>query len=214
MNKNPIPCQYVGWVRIQNLCHSLARQIRHSGFEPDALVAVGRGGYPAGRLLSDFLGILDLAEFKIERYHGIHRAPEGVVRYPLTVDLKGKRVLLVDDISDSGGTFDVAIKHVMEHGPPAELRTAVIHHKTSSSYVPDYYAAKIAKWRWILYPWAITEDLGALLQEMEPRPKGEAEIAERLWRDHGLRLPRASLRQALGMLGELPFPGEQTTAGE
>ncbi|MBU0501523.1 MAG: phosphoribosyltransferase [Gammaproteobacteria bacterium] len=196
----PIACEYVGWGQIHRLCHKLARQIIDSGYRIDTLVAVGRGGYPAARLLSDLLGILDLTEFKIERYHGIHRAPEAVVRYPLTADLKGKRVLLVDDISDSGDTFDLAIGHIKEHGPPAELRTAVIHHKTSSSYVPDYYPAKIVKWRWIVYPWAITEDLGVLLQGMEPRPQGEAQVAERLLQDHGLRLPRDYLQQALDML--------------
>lgn len=198
--KQPIACEYVGWGQIHRLCHRLARQIVDSGYRIDTLVAVGRGGYPAARLLSDLLGILDLTEFKIERYHGTQAAAQAVVRYPLTADLKGRRVLLVDDISDSGGTFDVAIDHVRGHGPPAELRTAVLHHKTSSSYVPDYYPAKIVKWRWIVYPWAIAEDLGVLLQGMEPRPQGEAEVAEYLLKHHGLRLPREHLRQALDML--------------
>ena len=80
--------------------------------------------------------------------------------------MKGLKLLLVDDVSDGGDTFEVAVSHLHERGPPAEIRTAVLHHKTVSSFVPDFYAAEVTEWRWLIYPWAILEDMSGFICEL------------------------------------------------
>lgn len=194
-------CELVSWNRFHALARRLAHLIRVSGFRPDTIVAIGRGGYMPARILSDFLDVFDLTSFKIEHYHATRKGREARVRYPINADLGGRRVLLVDDVSDSGDTFAVALDHLAACGPPAEVRSAVLHHKTVSPYVPDYYAQKVLKWRWIIYPWAVAEDVGSFIRAMSPVPSDAAEITRRLAAEHGIRLPPRLLQDILEALG-------------
>jgi hypoxanthine phosphoribosyltransferase len=57
------------------------------------------------------------------------------------------RVLLVDDVSGSGDTFDAALVHPQARGRPADLRTAVLHHKVWFTCAPDFFAQHVVKWR-------------------------------------------------------------------
>jgi hypothetical protein len=79
-----------------------------------------------------------------------------------------------------------------------------LHHKVVSSYEPDFYAARVVKWRWIIYPWALTEDLVSFIGPMTPRPDSLEGLAYRLREEHGLRVPREALEDALVALGAAP----------
>lgn len=190
-------CEMVTWREVQRLSRGLALRIREQGFRPDIIVALGRGGWVPGRLLSDYLSIPNLTEFKVEHYAGTSKQPEARVRYPLAADVAGQRVLVVDDVTDTGDSFAVALAHLRSRGEPRELRTLVLHHKTVSPYVPDYYGHKVIKWRWIIYPWAVTEDLTALIAALDPLPAGAEAVAERLRQVHGLRVSSAVVRDLL-----------------
>jgi hypothetical protein len=182
---------FVGWGEVSGLARRLARQVAESGYRPDIIVAIGRGGWVPARIVADFLGMMDLTSFKIEHYHATRKDKVARIRYPLNADIAGRRVLLVDDVADSGDTFAVALDHLRRVGPPAEVRSAALHYKTASPYVPDYSAKKLVRWRWIVYPWAVAEDVGALLAAMRPRPADAAEAAERLRALHGIRVSHA-----------------------
>jgi len=194
-------CEIISWNAVHVLGRRLARKIIASGYRPDLIVAIGRGGWVPGRILSDFLGQMDLTSFKIEHYRGTRKAKAAQVRYPLAAEVAGRRVLLVDDVADSGETFAVALEHLNSRGAPAELRTAVLHYKTVSSFVPDYYGQKVVKWRWIIYPWAVAEDVGSFIRAMAPRPASPDEAARRLAAEHGIRLPRKLLLDLLDLTG-------------
>lgn len=187
--------EYISWHRFYGMCARLHERIVASGYQPQSIVGITRGGYMPARILADFFGLMALTTIKIEHYHGLQKAPAAVVREPLAADIAGQRVLLVDDVSDSGDSFDVALAHLRERGHPSELRTAVLHHKTSSTYQPDYFARRVVKWRWIIYPWAVVEDLKVLLDGLSPRPQTLTEAERRLRSQHGLRIPRRVLRQ-------------------
>lgn len=193
-------CELVSWERVARLCRALAREIRASGFEPDVIVAIARGGYVPARLLADALGIMNVTSFRIEHYlAGAAKQPEARVKYPLAVDLTGQRVLVVDDVGDTGDTFVVAMEHVRAHGTPAEIRTAVMHHKAGCRFAPDFCAQRVKAWRWITYPWAVVEDLSGFIARMAERPDTTAGIAARLKQDHGIRVPRALLEDVLAL---------------
>jgi hypothetical protein len=164
------------------------------------IVAIGRGGWVPGRVLSDLLGLMDLTEFKVEHYRGAHREGAAGVRYPLSASVAGRRVLLVDDVSDTGDTYRVALAHLAEHGPPADIRTAALHHKTVSSFEPDFYAGRVVRWRWLIYPWAVIEDLSGFVGAMVPRPPSLDAIAERLRVEYGLRVTRRMLEDVIAEL--------------
>jgi len=192
-----IPCELISWELFYQLARRLARTVRDAGFQPDMIVAIGRGGYLPARILSDHLGIFDLTSIKVEHYHGVCKERMAKVRYPLTARIAGKRVLLVDDVSDSGDTFQTTIRHLHERGEPAELKTAVLHHKRVSSFVPDYYVEEVVEWRWITYPWAVIEDFTSFLREMESRPGSAAAFAAYLLEQHGIEPPEQLLQDVL-----------------
>jgi hypoxanthine phosphoribosyltransferase len=164
-------CELISWSEVQRLCQRLAGLIRESGYRPDLIVAIGRGGYVPARLLCDYLEIMGLTSIKVEHYlAGASRQEETIIRYPLKADITGLRVLLVDDVNDTGDTLVAATEHLQTF-QPAEVRTAVIHEKTVSCIAADYFAMRIVKWRWLIYPWAVNEDVRGFLKRMTPFPE-------------------------------------------
>jgi hypoxanthine phosphoribosyltransferase len=151
------------------------------------------------RIISDYMHVMNLTSFKIEHYQGTRKKRAAVVRYPLGHGVAGQRVLLVDDVCDTGDTFEVANKHLGDRIQPLETRTAVMHYKKKSSYVPDYYARRIFKWRWIIYPWAVAEDISEFIRQMKHRPLTTEEIKVHLAHDYGLRIPQLVLRDILAL---------------
>lgn len=197
--------EYVSWARFVRLCGALFRQIQAAGFEPDLIIAITRGGYPPARVLADYFGICDLLSLKVEHYRGPEKTRTAVVPYPFPARLEGRRVLVVDDVSDSGDSLAAALDHLGEKGTPEVLRTAVLHHKQTSALTPDYYARRVRKWRWITYPWAVVEDLSVLLRRLEHPPRDADGLRAVLLREYGLRLPQTILAEiAPIVLADLP----------
>ena len=186
-------CELVSWERFHDLARGLAFAMHRARFHPELIVAIGRGGYMPARLVSDYLDIYDLTDIRIEHYHGAHMQRVARVRYPLATDIAGKRVLLIDDVNDSGDTFETAIQHLREHGEPAQIRTAVLHHKSVSTCRSDFYAEEVTEWRWIIYPWAVMEDLRSFLHDMDPPPATVGEFARQLYARHGIKVGQQTL---------------------
>lgn len=179
-------CELISWHRVEVLCHQLALQIEQQAYKPRIIIAIGRGGYVPARLLADYLDMMALSSIKVEHYLGARKSKQAVIKYPLNVDINGLEVLLVDDVSDSGDTFEVAIDHLQQHWQPRTIKTVVLHHKTSSRYVPDYYAAKVIKWRWLIYPWARVEDISGFITDMPPELDSVTAVAAQLHKDYGI----------------------------
>jgi len=102
---------------------------------------------------------------KIEHYMwGADMQAEARIKFPISVDISGKKVLIIDDITDTGRTLRLAVDYVQSLNP-SEIRTAVLQHKICSAFIPDFYAQKIIRWRWIIYPWARYEDLAGFTEK-------------------------------------------------
>ena len=194
-------CELVSCESVYALADTLAGEIRASGFRPDLVVAISRGGFTPARMLCDLLGIFNLSSIRIVHYTAAAtKKRAATVEYPLCIPVNGLRLLVVDDVNDSGDTLREARIHLESLGPE-ELRTAVLHEKVGSSVRADYAAGTIAAWRWLIYPWAVVEDVGGFLSRMEPPPAGGSEAAERLRRDYGLVVPIPQLERLLGLIG-------------
>ena len=204
--------EYISWNRFYRLCGALWKRIADSGYRPDLLIAITRGGYPAARVLADFGGLMDLVSLKIEHYHGPSKLREALVPYPLPLSVGGRRVLLVDDISDSGDTFDAAFAELDKRGEPLSIRTAVLHYKQVSRHTPDYYAKRIVKWRWVTYPWALVEDLTEILTRSEFTPESPAALARHLADDIGIQVPKSVIAQMAPIILKRLANGDQAAA--
>lgn len=68
-----------------------------------------------------------------------------------------------------------------------------MHQKATTHVAVDYYAKKIIKWRWLIYPWAVQEDLSSFLQHLSPTPGSLEEAQQRLAEQFGVRISRHNL---------------------
>jgi len=199
MNK-PFRCELVTWHKIYGLARRVAAQIRRADFRPELIVAIARGGYVPARLLCDLLDIYELTSIRIIHYRdGAAAQPRAALAAPLTAAIQGRKVLVVDDVSDSGDTLQVALAH-LQGFHPIQLRLAVLHHKAVSPLVPDFYGQKVRSWRWIIYPWAAVEDLRGLLQRLPDPPRDRETAARHLQQTYGLHVPAGVLDEVITTL--------------
>ncbi|MGD8999478.1 MAG: phosphoribosyltransferase [Granulosicoccaceae bacterium] len=190
-------CELVTWAGVQRLSHKLALKIRNDGFHPDIVVAIARGGYVPARLVCDYLNLTDLRSIRIVHYTaGAEKQRTAELVEGLCRGLEGKNVLLVDDISDTGDTLELARDHLLDFGA-GPIRIGVLHHKQTSTMVPDYYAQRIVKWRWITYPWAVVEDVTGFIERMPKRPADAAEAVRLLRAEYDLQVRESVVEEIL-----------------
>ena len=102
MDADSFPVDMVSWDSAISLSRSLADIIRASGLAPDLVIAIGRGGYVPARVVCDRLLISDLTSIKIEHWGVAAREfDRAVVRFHLSVDVEGKTILVIDDVTDT-----------------------------------------------------------------------------------------------------------------
>ena len=151
------------WDKIYEMIVDLALRIRKSGFKPDLIVGVSRGGWAPARILSDLLENTHTANIKIEFYVGIGKtARKPVVTQPISEDIANKHVLVVDDVADTGESLKVALDHVSDKGA-GEVKTATVYYKPHSIFKPDFFADTTSNW--IILPWERLEATKLLLEE-------------------------------------------------
>lgn len=153
------------WDGFGDATRDLSRQIVFDDFAPEVVVAIARGGLlPAGAIAYG-LGAKNCGALNVEFYTGIGTMLDQPEVLPPALDLgylKGRRVLLVDDVADSGRTLKLGVDLLEAEG--AEVRSVTIYTKPSTVIQPDY--AWKATDLWIDFPWSahgsvVEEDAGA-----------------------------------------------------
>ena len=188
-------CELVSNETVYDLAWTVAGKVRTSGFAPDLVIAISRGGFTPARVLCDVLGIFNLTSIRVVHYRGpADMEPVATVKYPLCIPVAGQRLLVVDDVNDTGDTLQAARAHLEAFGP-VEVRMAVLHEKTRSPVRAEYAGGVIGDWRWLIYPWAVVEDVGDFLSRMDPPPSGTPEAKQRLRADYGLDVPESLLER-------------------
>ncbi|MEM0272834.1 MAG: phosphoribosyltransferase [Thermoprotei archaeon] len=199
-------CVVLTWGDIYGLSRKMALHIKQDGFRPDLVVAVSRGGVVPARIACDVLGIMDLLSVKVDHWlqTGDH-TEKAVIKYPLSIELTGKRVLVVDDIADTGSSLEVAKNHVLGLGASV-VRTATMQTLQTSSFNPDYTGERVSEWAWFIYPWNFYEDLGNLMLRLlrgHPELRGDHKDMAKWFREYyGVRVSGKRLREAASMLSE------------
>jgi hypothetical protein len=145
--------EVLSWASFGAAARFLAADIADSGYRPDLILAIARGGLPVGGALAYALGVKNCATISVEFYTGIGETLAVPVVLPPTpplVDLAGLQVLVADDVADTGETLKMVCQLVRPH--VAELRTAVLYTKSRSVMIPDYSWAKTDLW--VDFPWS------------------------------------------------------------
>ncbi len=156
---------YVSWDAYNRLIERLAIQVWDSGWAFDQILCLARGGMRPGDVLSRVfdkpLAIMSTSSYRAEA--GTIQGRLDIARY-ITMpqgELAG-RVLLVDDLADSGVTLKAVVERLRSMPAISELRSAVIWTKAASSYAPDYSVEHLPTSPWIHQPF---EDYDGLRPE-------------------------------------------------
>lgn len=159
------------WTRTYNLLLRLARKILRSGFTPHIIVGVSRGGWVPARVLCDLLSAPVLANIGIEFYTGIGETkPSPRLTQPLSTTVTGKKVLLVDEVADTGQTLRLAIEQILKESAK-EVRTVTMYTKPRSAIRPDYQGKKTSLW--IVFPWETKETIRAVTKDSKWKQRKE-----------------------------------------
>ncbi len=163
-----VPVKLVSWEDIVNWAWELANKIRKDGYRPDIIIALARGGYVPARLLCDFLDVENLISIQSQHWTEAAKKEErAIIKYPYKIDLSGHRVLVVDDICDTGESLILAKNYILENWNPVELKIATLQWISPVAKIkPDYYTIEVKDWTWFQYPWTRLEDTYEFLKRM------------------------------------------------
>ena len=163
--KKPEKYEAPSWDYIYKLCIQVVDQIRGSGYKPGLLVAISRGGWVPGRILSDLLDNLNIATIKAEHYIDIYKThARPKITQPLPIEVDEKRILLVDDIADSGKSLKLVKKHLFDQGV-ADVKICALYSKPWSVVTPDFCARTTDAW--ICFPHEIYETLRKIILKLK-----------------------------------------------
>lgn len=145
--------EWMTWEDVGTAVDELAAQIQRRAFSPDAVLALARGGLPAGGALAYALGVKAMATLNVEFYTGVDERLDEPLLLPPVPDLtvlRTERLLIVDDVADTGRTLALARDFCAEHVD--DVRTAVLYEKPQSVVRSDFVWRRTDKW--INFPWS------------------------------------------------------------
>ena len=145
--------EVLSWESFGTAIRELAGQVVDSGYRPDLLLSITRGGLVPAGAMSYAMGIKNLHIINVEFYTGVEeRLPMPVLLPPVPagVALSGQRILIVDDVADTGETLRTV--HDFCAGHVAEARTAVLYEKPHSLVKCDYVWRHTSEW--VSFPWS------------------------------------------------------------
>jgi uncharacterized protein len=190
-------CRRATWADVDRWADRVADAVRARGTVPTTIVGLTRGGWVPARLLADRLGVKRVVSLRAQHW-GVTATPDGRAQLAegLSGRVAGERVLVVDDITDTGESLALAVTHVRA-AAPRSVESATFLHIAHSKYTPTYYAEEIPRdaWVWVVFPWNYWEDLAALARSASAVRPGVAAVRATLRERCGLVVPRADLER-------------------
>ena len=153
----------------------LAKQIYDSGFEPDIIIVLWRGGTPVGMAVHEFLLYNGVKSYhtviKTESYTGIGTRAEVRVEHIdalLSTVKNNSKVLVVDDIFDSGHTMH-KVNELLQAKTP-NIKLATLYYKPNANQTdltPDFFVTETEQW--IVFPHELMDLTPEEIEKKDPR---------------------------------------------
>lgn len=170
--------EYGSWTSLGEDVLTLAQDILESGEKYDRLVALAKGGLTFSRSLVDYLNVPEVSSFQIEFYAGIGQtAKTPVITQSLPVSVRNERILIFDDIVDTGETLKLATQYLKIHGA-SDVSTAVLVKKPWASFEVDFYARETEAW--FIFPNEVRETIELLSDMWTKKGDSPEKIQEQL----------------------------------
>jgi len=166
------------WEQMGRYNFELSEKIIASGSEFDRIVALAKGGWTWARALVDYLDVPNLSSTRLKSYTGINQGSEKIdVVQPLADRITGERILIFDDVADSGRTLDFAKKYMDSLGAES-VSAAALCFKPRSVCLPEYHAFTTSSW--VIFPHEISESIEKLNENWTKKGVSQKEVRSRL----------------------------------
>jgi len=152
---------YVGYATVHKLVRTLADRLVASGYNPDVIVAIGSGGFIPARIVKTYINrpiyAVGISYYGIDQTHLDH--PQKIQWIDEAQQhLRGKKVLLIDEVDDTRATLSYCVRELLSH-EPEEIAVLVLHNKLKEKddqFPPEitrYFAGLDIPDVWIKYQW-------------------------------------------------------------
>src|SRR5712691_5984997 len=158
--------EVMSWDELGRGTRELAEAVAADGYHPDMILGIARGGLLVAGALGYALGIKNTFTMNVEFYTGVDERlemPMILPPIPEFVDLEDARVLIADDVADTGRTLALVKEFCV--GKVGEVRCAVLYEKPQSEVRCEYVWRRTD--RWIDFPWSVEAPIAA---PAVPRP--------------------------------------------
>lgn len=164
----------LSWRDIEKACTEVAGEIETRGISHYVLIGISRGGLVPLRMLSDHLSSYEISTLAVSFYEDIGKTKKKPkVIHPVQTEIKGKDILLVDDISDTGESLIAAREHLEEKGAKKIVVAALVK-KPHTLFVPDIYAIETPAW--VIFPWEVQETIRLIVDKASNMVDAEKEL--------------------------------------
>lgn len=153
--KDNIIFRHLSWSDIEDYCAVIYTDMTVDNYYPECIIGLLRGGIVPARIFSDYFHILlDFFALDVKLYDGVNKRKEKPIIGPFTLPfIRGKKILIVDDIYDSGKTMNA----VLEYLKGEDIKTATLMWKETAKGKPNYYAEVAKDKEWVIFPWETHE---------------------------------------------------------
>ena len=148
------------WDDLGCAARALAEAIHADGWWPDLILGIARGGLLVAGALSYAMGVKNVCTMNVEFYSGVDErleAPMILPPVPELIHLESARVLVADDVADTGATLELVKRFCV--GKVGEVRTAVLYEKPWTTFRCEYVWRRSD--RWITFPWSARPAIAA-----------------------------------------------------
>lgn len=168
----------LSWEEIEEFCKKLAQKIKEKKLENYLFIGLSRGGLVPLRLISDYLGVNDIHVVRVQFYEKVGKtASRPKITHEVQFDIKGRDILVVDDIADTGESIIAAVEHMKERGA-RKIAVATLLKKPHSKIMPDLFVRETSAW--VIFPWEVQESARDIVkkgkEELEKSGIKEEEI--------------------------------------
>jgi hypoxanthine phosphoribosyltransferase len=156
--------EVMSWDDLGTGARELAQLVADDGYHPDLVLGIARGGLLVGGALGYALGVKNTFTMNVEFYTGIDERlemPMILPPVPDLVDFADFKVLVADDVADTGATLELVKEFCA--GKVAEVRCAVLYEKPHSTVNCEYVWRRTD--RWITFPWSAEEPVLQALRD-------------------------------------------------
>lgn len=175
---NPAEYEVPTWNQIYDMLIDQSEKIQKNHYQPDIIIGIAQGGIVPTRILTDLLKKPQTTTIEIKYYTNIAQSnTQPILKQPLTIPINNKKILIVDDISDSGQSLKLAKQYLAEKGA-TETKTATLYTKTTTQTPPDYVEKTTN--HWVVFPWEIKETLQNILQKQNDKRDANNEFTKLL----------------------------------